>query len=254
VLLVGVGTVWASIGDIKAVTTSDPFLFLRVFTVAREPKPSFLLLMSFLIPLISVGLAFDAINSEFNRRTMSRVLSQPVYRDAVLLGKFLAALGTIAVTLTVLWLLVFGLTLIVLGVPPSTEEVARAFAFLLVTLAYAGVWLAIAILFSVIFRSAATSALCALGLWFVVSVLWSMVVGFNRRRTGAQRGRAPARHAKCRADAMAAGVVARQSQRSVLRGGVAVARAGDTHPGPRLFRPISWAPCAAARCRSCRAS
>jgi len=88
VLLVGVGTVWASIGDIKAVTTSDPFLFLRVFTVAREPKPSFLLLMSFLIPLISVGLAFDAINSEFNRRTMSRVLSQPVYRDAVLLGSF----------------------------------------------------------------------------------------------------------------------------------------------------------------------
>src|SRR3954469_26016154 len=91
-LLIGVGVVWNSLNDIRAVLTSDPFLFLRVFTVAREPKPSFLLLMSFLIPLISVGLAFDAINSEFNRRTMSRVLSQPVYRDAVLLGKFLAAL------------------------------------------------------------------------------------------------------------------------------------------------------------------
>jgi ABC-2 type transport system permease protein len=178
VLLVGVGAVWASLGDIKAVTTSDPFLLLRVFTVAREPKPSFLILMTFLIPLVSIALTFDAVNSEFNHRTLSRVLSQPVYRDAVLLGKFLAALATLAVSLTVLWLLVFGLTLIMLGVPPSTEEVARAFAFLLVTLGYAGVWLAIAILFSVVFRSAATSALCSYGLWFVVSVLWSFVVSF----------------------------------------------------------------------------
>jgi len=120
------------------------------------------------------------------------------------------------VTLTVLWLLVVGLTLIMLGVPPSTEEIARAFAFLLVTLAYAGVWLAIAILFSVIFRSAATSALCTLGLWFVVSVLWSMVVGFIVDALAPNEVARLPRHAKCRADAMAAGVVARQSQRSVL--------------------------------------
>jgi ABC-2 type transport system permease protein len=177
IVLIGVGTLYSTIGDIKSITTSDPFLFLRIFTGAREAKLSFPVLLSFAIPIIALGLGFDAVNSEFSRRTLSRVLSQPVYRDAVLLGKFLAALATLAVSLTVLWLFLFGLGLILLGVPPSGEEVARAFSFLGVALAYAGVWLAAAILFSVVFRSAATSALCTLGLWLLVTVIWSWVVG-----------------------------------------------------------------------------
>jgi ABC-2 type transport system permease protein len=177
-IIVGVGTVFAVIRDIKTVTFSDRFLFLRLFTLSHDPLPSLLLLLTILIPLIALLLGFDAVNSEFNRRTMSRVLSQPVYRDAVLLGKFLAGLATLGVSLTVLWLLVIGLGLVLLGVPPSGEEVARALAVLVVALAFAGVWLAAAILFSVIFRSAATAALCALGLWFTLSLLWSMVVSF----------------------------------------------------------------------------
>ena len=31
-------------------------------------------------PLIAIALAFDSINGEFNRRTLSRVLAQPIYR------------------------------------------------------------------------------------------------------------------------------------------------------------------------------
>ncbi len=59
------------------------------------------------------------------------------------------ALATLSVSLIALWLLVIGLGLIMLGVPPGGEEMARAFIFLLVTIAYAGVWLALAMLFSV---------------------------------------------------------------------------------------------------------
>src|SRR5258706_2355711 len=145
IVLIGVGALYSTIGDIKSITTSDPFLFLRIFTGTREAKRSFPVLLSFAVPLIALGLGFDAINSEFNRRTLSRILSQPVYRDAVLLGKFLAALATLAVTLTVLWLLLFGLGLILLGVPPSGEEVAPAVSFLAGTLAYARVLLVAAI-------------------------------------------------------------------------------------------------------------
>jgi ABC-2 type transport system permease protein len=49
---------------------------------------------------------------------------------------------------------------------------ARAFIFLLVTIAYAGVWLALAMLFSVVFRSAATAALVTLGIWLFLTVIW----------------------------------------------------------------------------------
>jgi len=112
------------------------------------------------------------VNGEHNRRTLSRILSQPIYRDALLFGKFLGGLAVIAISLVCLWLLVIGLGLIMLGVPPGGEEMARALIFLLVTIAYAGVWLALAMLFSVIFRSAATAALVTLGLWLFLSVIW----------------------------------------------------------------------------------
>ncbi len=172
VVLTALAAVYAAITEIRQVTAQDPFLFLRLFTTAREPLPSFVGFLSFLVPLMAIGLGFDAVNSEHNRRTLSRILSQPIYRDALLFGKYLAGLATMSVSLTVLWLLLIGLGLIMLGVPPSGEEMARAFIFLLVTIAYAGVWLALAMLFSVLFRSAATAALVTLGIWLFLAVIW----------------------------------------------------------------------------------
>ncbi len=172
VVLTALAAVYGAIHQIRDVTAEDPFLFLRLFTTAREPLPSFVAFLGFLVPLMAIGLGFDAINSEHNRRTLSRILSQPIYRDALLFGKFLAGLAILAISLTALWLIVIGLGLVMLGVPPGAEEMGRAFIFLLVTIAYAGVWLALAMLFSVIFRSAATAALVTLGLWLFLTVIW----------------------------------------------------------------------------------
>jgi ABC-2 type transport system permease protein len=46
---------------------------------------------------------------------------------------------------------------------------------LLITIAYAGVWLALAILFSILFRSPATAALITLGLWLFLTILWPIL-------------------------------------------------------------------------------
>jgi ABC-2 type transport system permease protein len=97
--------------------------------------------------------AIDAINGEFSRRTMSRVLAQPICRDALLLGKFLAGLVALAIGLVSLWFLVIGLGLLLLGLPSSTEETIRMLGFFVAILAYGGVWLTLAILFSVVFRA-----------------------------------------------------------------------------------------------------
>ena len=172
VVLTALAAVYAAITQIRDVTAQDPFLFLRLFTTARDPLPSFVSFIGFLAPLMAIGLGFDSINSEHNRRTLSRILSQPIYRDALLFGKFLAGLGVLTISLVALWLLVIGLGLVTLGVPPGGEEIARALLFLLVTIIYAGVWLALAMLFSVIFRSAATAALVTLGLWLFLTVIW----------------------------------------------------------------------------------
>jgi ABC-2 type transport system permease protein len=175
VLIVGTATatVWGAVSQIKEVTAEDPFLFLRLFTRSGGLLPLGALL-SFLVPLVAIGLGFDAINGEHNRRTLSRILSQPIYRDALLFGKFLAGLFILSVCLIALWLLVIGFGLVALGVPPNAEEMGRALVVLVATIAYAGVWLALAMLFSIVFRSAATAALASLGLWLFMTILWPL--------------------------------------------------------------------------------
>lgn len=175
VLLAAGGAVYAAIGRIRDTVSEDPFLFLSLFTVAREPLPSFVVFLGFLVPLISIALGFDAVNGERAHRTLSRLLAQPIYRDAVLIGKFLAGLLTLAITFLALWLLVIGLGLVMVGLPPDGEEVLRGFVFLLLTVAYGGVWLGLAMLFSVLFHQQATAALASLAVWLLFAVFWGMI-------------------------------------------------------------------------------
>jgi ABC-2 type transport system permease protein len=172
VVLTAIAAVYAAITQVRDATAEDPFLFLRVFTTARDPLPSFVSFLGFLVPLMAIGLGFDAVNGEHNRRTLSRILSQPIYRDALLFGKFLAGTITLSISLIALWLLVIGLGLLMLGVPPGGPEMGRALAFLGITVAYAGVWLALAMLLSVMFRSPATAGLATLGIWLFLTVIW----------------------------------------------------------------------------------
>src|SRR5204863_1950436 len=136
VVLIPFASLYGTIDRLRDTTAEDPFLLLKLFTVERPPLPSFVGILGFLIPLVAIGLGFDAVNGEHNRRTLSRILAQPIYRDALLFGKFAAGLFTLSVSLIVLWLLVIGLGLLGLGVPPNAEEMARALILLVVTIAY----------------------------------------------------------------------------------------------------------------------
>ncbi len=179
ILLTALGTVYLAIQNLRQTVAEDPFLFLRIFSTAQDPIPySFVAFLTFLIPLAAITLGFDGINGEYNRRTLIRVLAQPIYRDALLLGKFLAGLFTLGIILLALWLLVTGLGIFRLGVVPGGEEVARGLLFFLATLAYAGIWLALALLFSVIFRQPATSALAAIAVWLLFAVFWDILARF----------------------------------------------------------------------------
>jgi ABC-2 type transport system permease protein len=177
IVLAALGTVFVATRDIQQTVGQDLFLYLRLFTTGRDPLPAFVGLLAFFIPLVAIALTFDAINGEFNRRTMSRILAQPIYRDALLLGKFLASLFTLALVCTAIWLLIFGMGILQLGVAPGAEEVGRALLFLLATILYGGIWLAVALVFSVIFRQSATAALASIAVWLFFTVFWGMIAG-----------------------------------------------------------------------------
>jgi ABC-2 type transport system permease protein len=177
ILLTAAGTMYFALQSLPS--SAEQFLFLRLFTTAPadSPLPAFVGFLGFLVPLVAIALGFDAVNGEFNRRTLSRVLAQPIYRDALLLGKFLGGLFTLTLVLTAIWLMIVGLGLFRLGVPPTGEEVARGLLFLVATIAYGGVWLGIALVCSIRFRQPATAALAAIAVWLFFTVFWGMLIG-----------------------------------------------------------------------------
>jgi len=149
------------------------YVFLMLFT-ASGGLFSLVQFVAFFGPLIGLILGFDSINSERNAGTLSKLLSQPIYRDAIINGKFLAGLVVIAVMMVSIVLVMSGLGLSLLGIVPGFEEIGRIAIYLIVSIVYIALWLGAAILFSIVFRSVATSALAGLALWIFFSFFISL--------------------------------------------------------------------------------
>jgi ABC-2 type transport system permease protein len=158
-----------------ATETTSPFLLL--FTQAPERIPSFVALIAFLGPLLGIAFGFDAINQERSEQTLPRLISQPIHRDDVVNGKFVAGLAAIGLTLVTLMAITAGIGIVRMGITPSGGDVARLVVYLIVTLAYVGVWLAFAILCSVLLRRAATAALTAISAWLVLTLFGALLAG-----------------------------------------------------------------------------
>lgn len=166
VLLAGLFATHSATSAVRAAVTGDSkYVFLVIFTLPGENLPSFLSLIGLVIPIVGIALGFDAINRERNGGTLSRLLSQPIYRDTVINAKFLAGTVTIGLMMSAIILLVSGIGMRLLGLPPTSEEAARILVFLLLSVLYGAFWLALSILFSILFRHVATSALASLALW-----------------------------------------------------------------------------------------
>ena len=148
-------------------------LFLLLFTSTGKLF-SFVQFIGFLGPLLGIFLGFDSINRERVSRTLSKLVSQPIFRDSVINAKFLSGAAIIAIILVATVLLISGLGIRLIGVVPGVEEVSRLIIYVVISLLYISFWLGISILFSVIFRSTATSALASLAVWIFFSFFVSL--------------------------------------------------------------------------------
>ena len=168
--LVVMGTLWGVLVDTdQLVRQGDGFFFLDLFTTRISIPISLLSFISLFGPVIGITLGFDSINSERVQGTLARVLAQPVYRDAVFNGKFLAGLVTLSIVVLSMGISVVGLGMFRIGMAPAGEEVIRLIGFGSVTIAYLAFWLALAMTASVVLRNTVTSALVSIGLWIMLS-------------------------------------------------------------------------------------
>ncbi len=149
------------------------FVFLMLFST-RGALFSLVQFVAFFGPLIGIVLGFDAINKERTQGTLIKITSQPIYRDAVINGKFLAGVATISIMLFSIVLVVSGFGLTIVGVVPGVEEVVRLFVYVIISIFYISFWLGLAILFSILFKGISTSALASVALWIFLSFFISL--------------------------------------------------------------------------------
>lgn len=180
--LTAVGTIYSTAAFVSSnaqAASGATGLFVLLFA-HQDPTsqiPSFAAVIGLLGPLLGIVFGFDAVNAERSERTLPRLVAQPIYRDAVIIGKFVARLAVIGLVLLTITLLVSAVAFIRLGVTVGPEDIARLAAWFVVALAYLGFWLAFAMLCSVVFRGAATAVLASIGLWIALIIYIYFLVG-----------------------------------------------------------------------------
>ena len=153
------------------------FMFLKLYTTGGSSIPSYMALIALIGPFIGLILGFDSINAEKNSGTLNRLVSQPIYRDSIIIGKFLASATLITVMVLSTGLAVGCTGFLASGIRPSGEEAVRVLLYLIYTIVYICFWLAMAMLFSVFTRHAATSALASIALWLFFAIFMSLLAG-----------------------------------------------------------------------------
>lgn len=175
-VLIGITSFAGLYGAISGIGEADTeYLFLALYTQSSSSIPSFMSFIALLGPIVGLTLGFDAVNSERTGGTLNRLLAQPIYRDSIIIGKFLAGTAVIAAIVYSMGIALGSIGILVTGIKPSVEEVLRVLVFLTFTVVYIAFWLALAIWFSVVCRHAATSALISIALWIFFALFMSLV-------------------------------------------------------------------------------
>lgn len=169
--------IYGALTNLSAAVAEDKnFIFLKLFTLSGNSIPSFASFIGLLGPFVGLTLGFDAINSERTEGTLNRLAAQPIYRDAIINGKFMAGATIIFIMVFAMGILTGAAGFLVTGIFPQVEEIGRLFVFLVFTSVYICFWLALSILFSVVCRHAATSAMLGIAMWIFFALFMTLVV------------------------------------------------------------------------------
>ncbi|MCB1503229.1 MAG: ABC transporter permease subunit [Bauldia sp.] len=126
----------------------------------------------YLVPLLALLLGFDAIAGEVERGTLPLVLSTPVARGSVILGKFLGHLAVIALAIVIGFGIAGAAVMVLSGEGASgLIPLARLIAS---SIALGAVFLAVSYVVSASTTQVGTSAAVAVAVWLALVVLYDL--------------------------------------------------------------------------------
>ncbi len=128
--------------------------------------------VQFIVPIIGLMLGYASITGEIERGTMSALLSYPVTRLEIIIGKFIGLGLIVSLSITI----GFGLAGIVIGFNVNNLDYGIYLAYIFFTILLGLVFLAISIFFSSFLKKRSTSMGMSIFTWSFFSFLWGMLI------------------------------------------------------------------------------
>ena len=144
-------------------------------------KPSILYVFSPMIgatmmlgAILAIAAGFDLVTREKESRSLKTLLSHPVYRDEVIVGKALGGAAALGVVVGLVLALTTGL-LLVLSIVPTAGEVVSILIFGAISLLFLVAWFAVALALSTVARESGNALIFTLMVLFAISALLPMI-------------------------------------------------------------------------------
>lgn len=128
----------------------------------------------YLVPLVALLMAFDAVAGEIERGTLSLMLTYPVSRAEILVGKFVAHLGILALALAVGYSIAAAVAL--WYDPQASDGIPALIRLFWSSLLLGATFLALGYAISAIARRPGAAAGLAIALWLVAIVLYDLAL------------------------------------------------------------------------------
>jgi ABC-2 type transport system permease protein len=119
--------------------------------------------------ILAVILGHNALIEERESGGLKLILSRPVFRDQLLMGKWLGNTAVLVLLMGLVFLFNSVLLVVVGGITPTAAELLHLFVFSMMALAYMLIFLSMAMFLSIRMGSSANVFLVSLLVWVVVS-------------------------------------------------------------------------------------
>lgn len=123
--------------------------------------------------LSAIVISFDSIVRERLENTIEILLSKPLSKDAIALGKFLGVLGAIVVPFSV----IIAISIIIIGnVAGNFPSTFICIGFILFTIIFFAIYILIQQIFSTIARTTGTAIILGILTWFILVFFWLLII------------------------------------------------------------------------------
>lgn len=134
------------------------------------------LMMTWFSPLVGIALSFDSLITERKTASLNVLLTHPVFRDTIILGKMLGAVLLLLVVMLVSSGISLGTIILLLGAKVSTMELSRIAIWFILTFFYALVFLGTGLVCSTFVREATDSIVYNIGIWLILCIMFTWIL------------------------------------------------------------------------------